>query len=88
MAKVKSVRHCRTAKQFRRSVQSQGGWAEQGSKHERLHHPDGGWAGMSRGSGEIGFYGLVKALLMLGFVALPFICTIVTLLQVVEESGF
>ena len=83
MANKHSVEGARTSKQFKRAVTKQGGWVETGGKHPKFCHPDGGKAPYPSHSRDLATgtrHALIKQLIALGFMVLPFVCALVWLI--------
>lgn len=79
-----SVSSCKTARQFHRAVNKQGGYAAEGGRHTKLYHPAGGSVAVPRHSGDIATgtrASIVRGLLALGFLAVLLICLIVVVAQ-------
>ena len=78
-----SVESCRTVRQFERAVTKQGGVRVDGGKHPHFKHPNGGSVPFPEHQGDMGNtrFGVIKLLLAVGFVCLPFICLSVWLVN-------
>lgn len=90
MAKVTSVENCRTAREFERAVQRQGGWIEQGGNHARLCHPDGGKVALPRHAGDLATgtrHSIMKMLLSLGFMVVTLSCCFALYVSAVVQAG-
>ncbi len=91
MGRTQSVTECRKADEFVRVIERQGGRVESGGRHYKVHDADGhGCVAIPRHTGDIPTgtcHSIVKALLALGFLALPLVCAIVYLYDYCAKSG-
>ena len=87
-----SVRSCKSAREFERAVNHQGGEVTHGGRHDVVHDPDGrGSVAIPQHGGDdlaTGTrYSIIKALLMLGFFALLGGCICVVASAVTQDPA-
>lgn len=75
MARLRSVKGNRTVKGFSKAVRSQGGYIENGGKHNKFCSPDGGEVPFPNHPGDMASgtaYKIAKMLVQVGFVCFIF----------------
>jgi len=81
---MKSVKTCKTARDFEKAVKSQGGYVENGGRHSKLVLPTGQRVPYPVHNGDIPTgtrCSIIKVCLMAGLTCIPLICIFLTLVK-------